>query len=216
MPGNFADALLKAGVISKEKMETEVSREERIKKEAEDKRKREEAIRQEEARAEHEAHMNLLKPIQTLYRAPATTPLIKELVYAFTPASNSSRWFGDDTNRICSICKNGILTVGQALSRPVLEAHTNAVLGSLQREAAAIKEGKEPGPVDISESIYAFRKITQGKLLGVSSPDTDRILCHSCWEKLIAWIEHEIIQGNYDINRIITQKRISMAKNLQT
>jgi hypothetical protein len=212
MPGNFADALLKAGVISKEKMDTEVTREERIKQDIENRKRKEEEGQRDAARAEHEAHMAFIKPIQTFYRTAATTHTTRELVYAFTPHSVASRWFGDDPNRICSVCKKGILTVEQALSKPVLEAHTNAVLSSIHREAVAIKEGREPGPVDISESVYAFQKVTGGKLLGVSSPDSDRILCHNCWERLIAWIEHEIIQGNRDINDIITRKRISMAK----
>jgi hypothetical protein len=212
MPGNFADALLKAGVISKEKMETEIAREERIKQDIENRKQREEENRREAARAEHEAQMAFIKPIQVLYRTAATTHLTQELVYAFTPSSVASRWYGDDINRICSICKKGILTVEQALSKPVLEAHANAVLNSLHREAVAIKEGKESGPIDISEDLLNFRKATGGKILGVASPDSDRILCHNCWERLSAWIEHEIIQGNRDINDIITRKRISMAK----
>lgn len=106
---NLADALLKAGLVSKEKIEAEKQKEKY--KAEQEKKKLEEKFQQEVAQSQKQQEEKF-KCINNLYKNKKQ--FVAHLVYAFTPIRIAKRWFGSGLFTSCQICGATILTLNEA------------------------------------------------------------------------------------------------------
>ena len=198
--GNMADALLKAGIIKNEDIIAAQNKEKQRLQEEQARQAQEHRVeerRQIDASEEERLKFAL---INDLYNRKKQ--FIAHLVYAFSPVSIGQRWFGSSLFETCPICNVAILTLDEALNPHKIALFTDLNI-TLLRERIAQRSNVE----NIQAIVQLMRDVYDGKRLGVSSPDSDKVLCEMCHSNLCEWIIHEFLLHNRHIQAIVNKKK---------
>jgi hypothetical protein len=203
---NIAEALLKAGVISREKIEEEKKKEKDKKNQEIQKQLEEEFKQRQEQQQKKEQEEEKFKLIKNLYINKKQ--FIAHLVYAFSPIRIAQRWWVEALFTSCPICGVTILTLNEAFHPKKMDDYCNLNL-DLLHQIIKMEINSKQTDVDVEnvkKIIERMKSVYNGKQLGVCSPDSDKVLCQPCHQNLCEWMIKEMLMDNRHINAIIHNK----------
>lgn len=190
MASDFKDAFLKAGVVTKERIEQQEQHEKQLEKEK--KQQAEDALRkgQLEYDQQHNEYLTKIQPFESRWQNANSKNFIKHLLNAFLPFDKGQIIF--DWSLItfqikkCCICNLDLISKVDALAK--LSEIGDAFVENL---SAAVKEqGLEAGLTQVSKQTK--QQIFGDKLLGIFSPDSNKLFCGDCYSIFTEWIQNKM------------------------
>lgn len=205
MAGSFADAFVKVGIAT----------EDQVKKIEESKVKEQPKVKNE---PDHKFRPKFEKPIverdsndtifSKLWNDEKSHKFVVHLIHAFSPVSRGE--FAWDKSQLhqntCCICKCRLMS-----KQDVFEKIDDTVKLGLDHLQLRLRD--EITQEQIKED---FSKIYNGRVLGIVSDESKAAFCNQCFKDFVQWLEFMIVQGNYEVNKIIRKEMIKQLEQKQT
>ena len=203
MAGSFADAFLKAGVTTEDRVK-------KIEKERIEESKVKEEKPESTNEPAHKFRPQFEKPLierdpndtvfSKLWNDEKSHKFVVHLIHAFSPTSRGEfAWAKDQLHqKTCCICKCGLMSKEDVFEK--IDDTTKLSLDHLQLQLR-----NEITQEQIRED---FSKIYSGRVLGVVSDESKAAFCNQCFKDFVQWLELMILRGNYEVNKIIRKEMV--------
>jgi hypothetical protein len=214
MAGSFADALLKAGVVT----ETDISKHdqaERAKVEEEKKKVEDAAKKLEEA--VYKEYLDSLskefKLFEKLWVGEKSRKFMIHIVHAFIPWTKAGKLWAsppaEDKIKVeCCFCAKAILPISVAA-----EIIGNTAVDHMQKRlqfeiANEHRLDTEDFKKEYAEFVNLLGKEAFGdRKLGWKSPESKCLICMPCYSEFIDWVQDKMFHGDRVMFNIINTKR---------
>ena len=197
--GSMADAMLKAGLISEDKIVDE-QKKDQAKKDAEQKKRLQEQEEQREKECKERAKRETdFEPFNNLWNGDGHK-FLAHLVRAFLPPNDVSSALLDlqVKEKTCCICRAKVVSKATILKK-VPEIST------INLEMIVSEVSGKTTPED---RMKAMRGVLGDMRLAVVSEASRCSMCPDCYFKLHEWLQYRAMWGDREVNRIIRSKML--------
>ena len=170
--------------------------------------------REQEQPLESDSHEKIIhvenptwKRLNLLFSEDKSRKFLGHLLHAFLPHTKVVRALNSQSP--CCLCGTPIISVTEAILRGGVN-----IIENLKEQVDLEIELTEKGTSneDITSKIVQLReeqirKNFGDRKLGVSTPDSNKIMCQSCYTSFYEWVMNEMINGNQFINRTVSNVR---------
>jgi len=201
MADSIADALLKAGLASKE----QVDRVDKEKKEQEKTKQRKVEVQEHVEQPERqELQMPEIQKFIDMWNDERAHKFLVHLIYAYTPFSAGYfAWTEDELHeKKCCVCKCKLMSK-DAIFQKIPEI-TTATLQHMREEIN--------GTLTPEKFRADFSAITGDRILGIVSEKSKAAMCSPCFNGFVRWVQESLLRGNAEVNRIIHRRMLEISK----
>lgn len=105
--------------------------------------------------------------------------------------------------KTCVICKDGVLAIGD-----ILKISTEVLFESISIDMECCGDDERR----IKEQEALMKKHFKGKLIGVSSDDTNTVMCTNCFRKFVDWIQYRLMNDDRFVLAAVKAARFKAMK----
>lgn len=200
MSSDFKEAFLKAGVVTKERINCQEHEEKQLienekKKQADNKQKQ-----QLECDNKYNEYLVKIQPFESRWQNTNSKNFIKHLLNAYLPFDKGQIVFDwaliNDRTRRCCICNRELISKIETLEK--IPEMTDMFINVLEKE---IKEkGLEVGLASTTQD--AKQQVFGNKLFGVFSRDSTKLFCGKCYSIFTEWVQNKMFTDTIFANYI--------------
>ena len=198
MGSSFADAFVKAGVISQQHVDDIAKKEEEVIKAKKD---QEEKIQQQQDLEYAEKSRKDLADIQPfidMWNVESKQKFLIHLLHSFTPLNMGYiAWTEKELKqKTCCICKQSLMSKEIMFSK----------IGELSEVGIRHLHQQVQGTLTEEQMKQDLNAITNGKTFGIVSEQSTAAFCCCCYDNFSKWVFNSLLCGNTQINRIIHKR----------
>lgn len=187
MASDFKDAFLKAGIVTKEKIEAQ---EKQIEIDKKRKIEDEENAKQRKAAQEHNEYLSKIERFESRWQSSNSKNFIKHLLNAFLPFDKGQIVFDwamiCDRPKKCCICNCKLISKVDALEKvpEITETFSNVLKNAIKEEGFI--SGLSSTTKQVKQQIFG------DKLFGIFSQDSTKLFCGECYSIFTEWVQNKM------------------------